>query len=149
MAAKTVTRSKRAAIDLRATPARSYQPGDRVSKRDLFPNVSEFERADMKRAILLMEQDADLADSIAEAESLRRQGKEELAELASKYGLEGSGMRWGPYTVYVNGMRTRRTLDAALLVENGVTIEQLEASYKEGQPYMDMRVTREKEKEKA
>ena len=126
--------------------ARSYNPGDRVTKRNSFPNVSEFEHRDMKRAILLIEQDADLAESIAEAEGLRKTGKEELAELARKYGLEGSGMRWGPYTVYYGGEQTKRTLNLALLIENGVSVDQIEASYKEGQPYLDMRVAKEKEK---
>jgi hypothetical protein len=63
--------------------------------------------------------------------------KEGLSSICSAFEL--AGLRWGAIGLVYSGMSTKKTLDKALLLENGVTAEVIKNSYKEGKPYINAR----------
>lgn len=114
------------------------KPG-KPARYDSFPLVSEFSRQDMDRAIELMAEDLALQEIEADTKESRQAVKRELGEIRERNTSHG-GMRWGQLVVYDQGMVTRRTLNAKLLVENGVPADVVERSKKESKPYRDLRV---------
>lgn len=85
-------------------------------------------QADMDEVVSLLEQGVEFTnlgklndDNLAEV-------KMRLRELTSKYKLD-DGVRHGKYAVMIS-YSTRSTLDRVKLVENGVTVAQIEASMK-------------------
>ena len=71
------------------------------------------------------------AHSLAGVESRLKQIKDRIKELAQGY----PGVRYGDLCAIVRFQTGKKSLDRALLVENGVTPEQLEAGTKEGAGY--------------
>lgn len=113
--------------------------GPKPARYDSFPLVSEFSRDDMDLAIELMSDDLSYQEQEHEIHEARQVIKQQLADLIDRNTSKG-GCRWGQMAVYHRGMKTRRTLNAKLLVENGVPASVIEASKKESKPYLDLRV---------
>jgi hypothetical protein len=107
-------------------------------KYDSFPIVSEFEQADMDLAIELMTEDVLYKEQEDAVVAARRDIKKELAAISQKYDV--AGMRHGQLVTYYGGMKTKKTLSKTKLVENGVDLDVIEASYSESAPYPDVRV---------
>jgi hypothetical protein len=92
----------------------------------------------MNRARQLLEEEVELKEAEDMAAAQRKAGRAELLLLADKY--KQDGFRHGQVAMYVYRGKTRRTLDARLLLENGVTTEQLDASYTESKPWDEVQV---------
>ena len=71
------------------------------------------------------------------AEGRLEEIKTDLAALIEPLALPG--VRYGDFCFEFNGYKTRRTLSAESLLENGVTKAQIDASYKTSKPYLDVR----------
>ena len=69
------------------------------------------------------------AHSLRDAIERLKKVKEEIVELAQGY----EGLRFGKLCVCVRWQDGRRTLNRELLVENGVTPQQIELSMKQGE----------------
>lgn len=117
----------------------NWQDEPKAPRYDSFPLVSEFPREDMRRAIELMEEDIAHQEIEHDLKESRKAVKEELGLIVERNTSKG-GMRWGQLVVYDRGIHTRRTLNAKLLVENGVPADVVEKSKKESKPYRDLRV---------
>lgn len=72
------------------------------------------------------------AHTLREAEGRLKKIKARLAEIAREEGLDG--LRHGNLCCIVRYQDGRRSLDRTLLVENGVTPEQIEMSTRQGDP---------------
>jgi hypothetical protein len=109
-----------------------------TARADEFPLLSIMQKSDMNRARQLLEEEVELKEAEDLAATQRKAGRAELLLLADKY--KQDGFRHGTVAMYVYRGKTRRTLDARLLLENGVTTEQLDASYTESKPWDEVQV---------
>jgi len=107
-------------------------------KADELPLVSVMPRREMDLAISLMSEDVAIQEVEAANKQRRQEIKTELAALAKAHDMPG--MRHGQLAVYYGGQKTKWSLNRALLLENGVTPQQLEDSMKESKPYIDLRI---------
>lgn len=107
-------------------------------KYEEMPLVSVFPRQDMRSAIELMSEDVEIQEQVQAFTARRAEIKAQLVDIAERNDVPG--MRHGQLVVYYNGSKTKSSLNRALLLENGVTPAQLEASMKESKPYIDLRV---------
>lgn len=92
-----------------------------------FPDIAAVDRPKREKAelsALLRE-----AHSLTGAAKRLSEIKERIAQLQENY---PSGMRAGDLCCLVRWQDGRQTLNKELLVENGVTPEQIKASYKQG-----------------
>lgn len=121
-----------------AAPARRPPPPAPERKADELPIVSVLPRREMDRAIELMSEDVAIQEVEAMNKARRAEIKQELAALEQEHDLPG--MRHGQLAVYYGGEKTKWSLNRALLLENGVTPQQLEDSMKESKPYIDLRI---------
>jgi len=128
---------------------RAPQPAPQVAKRrppepkperkaDELPLVSVMPRREMDLAISLMSEDVAIQEVEAANKQRRQEIKTELAALAEAHDMPG--MRHGQLAVYYGGEKTKWSLNRALLLENGVTPQQLEDSMKESKPFVDLRI---------
>lgn len=107
-------------------------------KADSLPIVSTFNRADMDASIALMNEDVEIQEQVAAFTARRAEIKAELAAVAERHHVDG--FRHGQIAVYYGGQKTKWSLNRAMLIENGVTPQQLEDSMKESKPFVDLRV---------
>lgn len=63
--------------------------------------------------------------------------KQSLVGIADAFGL--AGLRYGTIGLEYHGMKTKRTLDKALLLEYGVKAQTIAASYSESKPFVSSR----------
>jgi hypothetical protein len=76
-----------------------------------------------------------LRAEISEREEELKEIQEELALTCVGYGMD-KGFRAGLIGYEYHGWITRKTLNKELLLENGVTADQIEASYKDSAPFL-------------
>lgn len=108
-------------------------------KADELPIVSVLPRSQMDTAISLMTEDITLAELISNANDRRKEIKAELAPILQEHDLPG--LRHGQMALYFGGEKTKWSLDRKLLLENGVTPQQIQDSMKESKPFIDLRIT--------
>lgn len=114
-----------------------------AKKSDSFPLVSVLPRHDMDRVIEIMKDDSQLADELDGITTARRAMKKELVEIAVRNDVPG-GLRWGSFTAYIRGMKTKKTFSPkkakAVMVEAGLEAELLEGCYSTSEPYADVKI---------
>ena len=112
------------------------------ARYDTFPLVSALSSADMAEAIELMGEDVEYQVTETMIKTERTRIKARLAEIGKKYTsvISNGGMRYAQTAVYLEIGKTKWTLDKLLLLENGVTTEQIHKSYKESKAYDEVRV---------
>jgi hypothetical protein len=115
----------------------------KAPKADSLPDIREFDHADTVECASLLEEYAIYKEQADACEKRMKRIKEQLRDHCESYGT--GGMRSGSLAVYYRGMVTRKTLDKTLLLENGCPLEALEASYREGTPFLDMSIRAIKE----
>jgi hypothetical protein len=111
---------------------------DKAPRYEDLPLVSVFDKKDMKHSIDLMYESIEIQQQEKALAARKAEIKDLLVAIAQRHKVEG--MRHGRIAVYYNGEKTRRTLDRGLLIENGVTPQQIEDSMKESKPFVDLRV---------
>lgn len=131
-ATASLTRSATAPKKAQAAKSSSSSPA-----YESFPMPDQFRGPDKRAAQLLIDY-ATYQESKAALEEQLREIKSALAAIADKYGAPG--IRHESLVMYYGGEKTRRTLSRTMLLENGVTPEQIEASYQDSKPYLDVRV---------
>jgi hypothetical protein len=120
-------------------PPHELPPSKPTTRRaDDMPIVSEFGRADMDKVIGLLQASVEYQEQERAIKESKDLIKQQLSEILAR--REVPGCRWGSLVCYYNGAVTRKTLDKGLLLLNGVTAEQIEASYKESKPFVELRV---------
>lgn len=109
-----------------------YEDKD-AGKYASLPLISVLAKPDMTKARRLLQELEGLVAARKEMEEREDEIKELLAALQQDNSLPG--LRDQGRCFCVETLAGRKTLDKGLLVENGVTAEQIEASMKEGKPY--------------
>ena len=134
------TSSKPAAKALAVPEAPKRRPPEPKPERraDELPLISVLPRKEMDLALSLMVEDVAIQEVEAMNKARRAEIKTELAALAVAHDMPG--MRHGQLAVYYGGEKTKWSLNRGLLLENGVTPQQLEDSMKESKPYVDLRI---------
>lgn len=120
-------------------PVKRRPPEPKPERRaDELPLVSVLPRSKMDLAIKLIQEDVAIQEAMAGAAARRAAIKESLAAICKDE--EQPGLRYGQLAVYYNGEKTKWSLNRAMLLENGVTPEQLEESMKESKPFIDLTI---------
>jgi hypothetical protein len=101
------------------------------------PLVSVLDKGTMEAAKKLLTEAQELKARMDKESERLGEIKEALVGICSAFEL--AGLRWGQIGLVYNGLSSKRTLDKGLLLENGVTADQIKASYKEGKPYVNAR----------
>lgn len=96
------------------------------------------DKADFRKCKALIEEMRELKEQAAAIEQQQADAKAAMIGLHEKY-KGWPGFRYGTTAVYF-AQKTRKTLDVKLLVENGVTAEQIEGSYRESKPWTEVQV---------
>ena len=109
-----------------------YEDKD-AGKYASLPLISVLAKPDMTKARRLLQELEGLVAARKEMEEREDEIKELLAALQQDNSLPG--LRDQGRCFCVETLAGRKTLDKGLLVDNGVTAEQIEASMKEGKPY--------------
>lgn len=132
----------RASLSPSARPSGS----DRPRKADELPLLtrSVFGQ-DAAKTAGVIEEYTQYQEAKKEIEKAMEELKGELIEVARRHKV--AGMRYGQYAVYYDGKKTRRTLSAKLLVENGVRAEVVERCYQESKSWEGLRVEKVEERE--
>jgi hypothetical protein len=97
------------------------------------PLISVLHKDDMKTARRLLQELEGLVAARKDMGEREEDIKNLLADMQEQNSLPG--LRDQGRCFCVETIPGRKTLDKSLLVENGVTVEQIEASMKEGKPY--------------
>jgi len=114
------------------------EPTERIpTKADAMPLVSVMERADMMRAIELMQDDVAYQEQQGAIAEARAAIKLEIVALAKKYSLPG--VRFGNICVYYNGLKDKRTLNAKLVAVH-LAVDVMADCYTFSKPYEDCKV---------
>jgi hypothetical protein len=117
-------------------------PGEKIEKEPKvlsLPLISVLPKKEMNAARELLEELDMMLYFIDEngeyksREERAKRIKEELGGIQVAHGLEG--MRFGGLTFAEREVSGRKTLDKVKLLENGVGVETIEASYVDGMPY--------------
>lgn len=119
-------------------PAQIQPKPKSPAKADSFPLVSVLPRPQMEEVVRLMDEDLAYQEQEEAVKKARRDIKTALAAALRPHGL--AGVRYGQVVVYYNGSKTRRTLNKLRLLENGVSVDQINASYAESEPWEDVRI---------
>lgn len=98
------------------------------------PLISVLAKAEMAKARRLLAELEGLVAARKEMEEREEEIKASLEDLQTSSGVEG--FRDQGRCFMAAEYPGRKTLDKSLLVENGVTVEQIENSMKEGKPYI-------------
>lgn len=105
---------------------------------ETFPMVHQFRKADATKAKELMQ---DYVGYLEQEEAIRETKKSiqaELAAIADRY--NAPGMRFESLVTYCTMKAGKKTLSKTLLLENGVTPAQLDASYAVGAEKLEVKV---------
>lgn len=113
-------------------------PPEPETKGDTFPLISAMSPADFQLCKRLIEEMRDLKEQAAAVKEGQDEAKAQMLALHEKYG-GWPGFRYGTSAVYF-ATKTRKSLDKTLLLENGVTTDQINASYKESEPWQEVTV---------
>lgn len=106
---------------------------EEVRKSDSFPLVSVMEQADMDEAKLYMDMEVDYQEQESAIVKARAEIKAKLKELGHKYNLPG--FRYGNLATYVTPLPGKRTFQTdVLMLNHGLTTDDLDACYKTGKP---------------
>jgi hypothetical protein len=97
------------------------------------------------RAIQLLQYGHQLMATMRDAEQRLRETKNELAQIQILNDAEG--LRYGDLCFMSSTISGRRSLDRTLLLENGVSPSQIEASMKQGESSLRMELCKIGEKE--
>lgn len=125
-----------------ARAIKEVPPAKKPAKAESFPNISIMDRADMDRARQRLEDIIIYAEQLEAIGAAKKEASEELFQIIRKYpeAVKLGGVRWGQMAGYYGGYKSRRTLSKTKLLENEVTLDQIEASMVEGKQYADIRV---------
>ncbi len=135
-----------------AIPAASFEPAiaplapapvmprqAKPSKADTFPTLVSLPEEEQEQMRRLIDEDLAYQEQEEAVKTARRAIKEAIAQAFRTYGIPG--LQDGAVAVYYYGAKTKKTLNKLKLLENGVTVEQIMASYSESAPWEDVRVT--------
>ncbi len=109
------------------------------SKADTFPTLASLREEEQEQMRRLIDEDLAYQEQEEAVKTARKAIKEAIAGVFKIYGIPG--LQDGAVAVYYYGAKTKKTLNKFKLLENGVTVEQIMASYSESAPWEDVRVT--------
>lgn len=124
----------------KAKPAKPTKPaGARAgSATEELPLISEFDRPTMNQARRLMQEVVEYQIQEAAIKAALESTKAEIIAIAKENDVPG--MRWGSLEARCSFGKTRRTLSARRLAENGVDADVIAASYEESKAWDEVRV---------
>jgi hypothetical protein len=116
-------------------------PGERIysAAKSNLPIASVIDDPEtFKRAVALLRKATANKVKKSEIEESDEQVRAELAAICEAYSLKG--LKHGLAGFEYHGYATRKTLSKELLLARGVSAEDIEASYKEGDPFLSAKV---------
>jgi hypothetical protein len=111
----------------------------RSASNSKYPLASVIDDPDtFKQAKELLILATEIKVKISKLEEREAEAKEALAAICTAYNLDG--FRWGLHCFEYHGWQTRETLSKEALIANGVTAEQIAASFIKGEPFLMTKV---------